>query len=213
MAAKKDGEKEAKLTPEQQAALVLDYLRKENRPYSATDISSNLKNRVTKAAAAKLLKDLHERGEIEGRAAGKQQVYHALQEEPEEDLIEQLQQMEEDTKRIRKETIALKSEEKELRQLLKQGADIVPLPELKSNIAEMEKQKLEKEARLKKLESGNVKPVSAADRTRVDKAHRRVKKAADARKKIRKEMWKEIEQYLENAEQKQETKESLDLDL
>lgn len=81
MAAKKDGEKEkeAKLTPEQQATLILDYLCKENRPYSATDISSNLKNRVTKAAAAKLLKDLHERGEIEGRAAGKQQVYHALQ--------------------------------------------------------------------------------------------------------------------------------------
>lgn len=76
---KKDGEKEAKLTPEQQAVLVLDYLRKENRPYSATDISSNLKNRVTKAAAAKLLKDLHEQKKIEGRAAGKQQVYHAVQ--------------------------------------------------------------------------------------------------------------------------------------
>ena len=72
-------EKEAKLTPEQSAALVLDYLRKQNRPYSATDISSNLKNRVTKAAVTKLLKDMHERNEIEGRAAGKQIVYHAIQ--------------------------------------------------------------------------------------------------------------------------------------
>jgi 26S proteasome regulatory subunit (ATPase 3-interacting protein) len=72
-------EKEAKLTPEQSAALILEYLRKQNRPYSATDISSNLKNRVTKAAAAKLLKDMHERNEIEGRAAGKQIVYHAIQ--------------------------------------------------------------------------------------------------------------------------------------
>ena len=76
---KKDGEKEAKLTPEQSAAVILDYLRKQNRPYSATDISSNLKNRVTKAAAAKLLKDMHERNEIEGRAAGKQIVYHVIQ--------------------------------------------------------------------------------------------------------------------------------------
>lgn len=73
------GEKEAKLTPEQSATLVLNYLRKQNRPYSATDISTNLKNRVTKAAAAKLLKDMHERNEIEGRAAGKQIVYHAIQ--------------------------------------------------------------------------------------------------------------------------------------
>lgn len=79
MAPTKKEEKEAKLTPEQSAALVLDYLRKQNRPYSATDISANLKNRVTKTAAAKLLKDLHERNEIEGRAAGKQLVYHAIQ--------------------------------------------------------------------------------------------------------------------------------------
>lgn len=78
----KDGEKEAKLTPEQSATLMLDYLRKQNRPYSATDISANLKNRVTKAAAAKLLKDMHERKEIEGRAAGKQIVYHAIQVRP-----------------------------------------------------------------------------------------------------------------------------------
>ena len=72
-------DKEAKLSPEQSASLILDYLRKQNRPYSATDISSNLKNRVTKAAAAKLLKDMHERNEIEGRAAGKQIVYHVIQ--------------------------------------------------------------------------------------------------------------------------------------
>jgi 26S proteasome regulatory subunit, ATPase 3, interacting protein len=73
------GEKEAKLTPEQSSALVMDYLRKQNRPYGATDISANLKNRVTKAAAAKLLKDMHERNEIAGRASGKQMVYHTLQ--------------------------------------------------------------------------------------------------------------------------------------
>jgi 26S proteasome regulatory subunit, ATPase 3, interacting protein len=75
----KDGDKEPKLNPEQSAALILDYLRKQNRPYSATDISANLKNRVTKAAATKLLKDMHERKEVEARAAGKQLVYHSIQ--------------------------------------------------------------------------------------------------------------------------------------
>lgn len=127
-------------------------------------------------------------------------------------MIETLQKMEEDTKRLREETIALKSEEKELRQNLKQGADIIPLPELKANIAEMEKQQAEQEARLKKLQSGSVKPVSAADRRRVDKAYRRVKTAATARKKIRKEIWSEIEAMLEGPEQQQETKESMELD-
>ena len=82
---KKDAEKvgkEAKLTTEQSTTLIMDYLRKQNRPYSAIDISTNLKNRVTKAAAAKLLKDMHERSEIEGRAAGKQWVYHTIQVAP-----------------------------------------------------------------------------------------------------------------------------------
>jgi 26S proteasome regulatory subunit (ATPase 3-interacting protein) len=79
MAPTKKDEKEAKLNPEQSANLILGYLREQNRPYSATDISANLKNRVTKAAAAKLLKDMHERHEIDGRAAGKQFVYHAIQ--------------------------------------------------------------------------------------------------------------------------------------
>ena len=73
------GEKEAKLTPEQSSSLIIDYLHKQNRPYSAIDISSNLKNRVSKAAAQKLLKDLHERNQIAGQAAGKQIVYHAIQ--------------------------------------------------------------------------------------------------------------------------------------
>lgn len=76
---KKEAETKVKLTPEQGAAAILQYLRKENRPYSATDISSNLHNAVTKTAAAKLLKDMHERQEIEGRASGKQIVYHVIQ--------------------------------------------------------------------------------------------------------------------------------------
>jgi 26S proteasome regulatory subunit (ATPase 3-interacting protein) len=60
--------------------LILTYLRRQpSRPYSAVDISANLKNRVTKTSAAKILKDLHERGEIAGCTQGKQSVYHALQ--------------------------------------------------------------------------------------------------------------------------------------
>lgn len=120
--------------------------------------------------------------------------------------------MDDDTKRIREDTLALKSEEKELRQSLKGGNDIVPLPQLKTDIANMEKQKLDLEARLAKLKSGTVKPVNPADREKVNKTHRIVKKSADARKKIRKEVWRTIEDLLEGAEQIQETKESMDLD-
>ena len=59
--------------------LILDYLVQQNRPYSATEISSNLHNAVTKTRTDKLLKECFERGEIGGRASGKQWVYWGLQ--------------------------------------------------------------------------------------------------------------------------------------
>lgn len=59
--------------------LILDYLVQQNRPYSATEVSSNLHNAVTKTRTDKLLKECFERGEIGGRASGKQWVYWGLQ--------------------------------------------------------------------------------------------------------------------------------------
>ncbi|OLL25354.1 Homologous-pairing protein 2 [Neolecta irregularis DAH-3] len=55
--------------------IVLEYLRKQNRPYSATDISCNLHNSVTKASAAKVLALLEKQGEIAVKTYGKQSVY------------------------------------------------------------------------------------------------------------------------------------------
>src|ERR1700722_2102148 len=59
--------------------LILSYLKAQNRPYSATDISSNLHNKVTKTKADKLLKEMLERKEIGGNNSGKQWVYWYLQ--------------------------------------------------------------------------------------------------------------------------------------
>ncbi|EMC99983.1 hypothetical protein BAUCODRAFT_358224 [Baudoinia panamericana UAMH 10762] len=207
----KDGEKEAKLTPEQSAKLVLEYLRKQNRPYSAIDISTNLRNRVTKAAAAKLLKDLHERKEIEGRAAGKQVVYHAIQDEADEAGLGQLQQMDAEAARLRDATTTLKAEEKELRGTLRGGAAQVPLPELRTAVATLEQTKAEMAGRLEKLTSGNVKPVSLKESEEINLEHRKWQKIAGARSTIRAELWKVIEGLIEK-DKVAETKESLGLD-
>ncbi|KAK5113534.1 hypothetical protein LTR62_003403 [Meristemomyces frigidus] len=207
---KEESKKEAKLTPEQAAEMVLDYLRRQNRPYSATDISTNLKNRVTKAAAAKLLKDLHERKEIEGRAAGKQLVYHAIQEEPDEDGLSKLQEMDAETTRLREAIVALKTEEKELRASLREGAVQVPVSELKLAVAKLEEEKSNSTARLMKLQSGNVKPVSAAEREKINAEHKKWTKIVSARSKIRNELWQEIAAMTERKDH-EEIRESLDL--
>ncbi|TKA78988.1 hypothetical protein B0A55_02565 [Friedmanniomyces simplex] len=210
---KKDAEdtkKEAKLTPEQSAALVLDYLRKQNRPYSATDISTNLKNRVTKAAAAKLLKDMHERKEIEGRAAGKQIVYHTIQ-APDEASLEMLHQMDTETARLRDETVALKAEEKELQKALRGSASQVPLSELKASIAALEHDKAEMMARLAKLTSGSVQPIGVEEREGIGRENRVWLKAAAARKRIRGELWGVMAGAIER-EKWEETQEGLGLE-
>jgi 26S proteasome regulatory subunit (ATPase 3-interacting protein) len=60
-------------------SIILTYLTTQNRPYSATEISSNLHNAVTKARTDKLLKEMFERGEIAGKASGKQWVFWGVQ--------------------------------------------------------------------------------------------------------------------------------------
>ncbi|CAG8765179.1 6301_t:CDS:2, partial [Acaulospora morrowiae] len=54
---------------------VLDYLRKQNRPYSVTDISNNLHNAITKAAIQKALTNLVDKEEVGCKTYGKQSVY------------------------------------------------------------------------------------------------------------------------------------------
>lgn len=50
--------------------LVLSYLRKQNRPYSATDITNNLHNQVSKSTAQKVLQELVEAGGVHCKTQG-----------------------------------------------------------------------------------------------------------------------------------------------
>ncbi|CAK1365998.1 unnamed protein product [Cercospora beticola] len=175
--------KEKKLTPDESSKLILNYLRKTNRPYSATDISTNLNNKVTKAAATKLLKDMHERNEIDGKASGKQI------DEVDEHFEETMQAKEAETERLRTEIISLKTEEKELRLALRAESTIVTTAELRSNAEKLEQEKVELQERLAKLKSGKVKPVDPERKVQIVAARKKWAKIVANRKKIRKELW------------------------
>ena len=119
--------------------------------------------------------------------------------------------MEAETTRLRSETTALKTEEKELRQALREGASQVSLPELKASVATLEQQKVEMAARLAELKGGNVKAISPEEREKVNADHRKWQKTANARKKIRKELWEEIANNVDK-DKYEETKEALGLE-
>src|SRR4051794_5897094 len=58
--------------------MIMDYLRKQNRPYSATDISANLHNAITKTNAAKILTQLSDTGDLAVCVAGKDSFVLAI---------------------------------------------------------------------------------------------------------------------------------------
>ena len=56
----------------QAGAVILEYLTKQNRPYSATDVHSNLHNMFGKTAVVKTLEALVAEGKIKSKAYNKQ---------------------------------------------------------------------------------------------------------------------------------------------
>lgn len=62
-------------------AILLRYLREQNRPYSAQDVFGNLQREhgLGKAAVVKALEQLAQQGHIREKAYGKQKVYFADQ--------------------------------------------------------------------------------------------------------------------------------------
>lgn len=82
----KDGngkEKVKAVTGEEATQVLLAYLKKENRPYSVTDVFLNLHGKVSKTVADKLLKEMEQNGVIMGKATkkdgGGQWVFWAIQ--------------------------------------------------------------------------------------------------------------------------------------
>ncbi|KAF2176364.1 homologous-pairing protein-like protein 2 [Zopfia rhizophila CBS 207.26] len=207
-------EKAEKVSADEAADTILNYLRSSlrSRPYSATDISANLHNKVTKAAAAKILKDLHERKEIEGRAAGKQIVYHTVQNPNDAISPEQLSAMDAQITQLRTDTVAAQATAKTLRSTLSSLNSTLSTSDLVSSVSTLEAERQDILARLENLKEGNAKKVTKTERDAVDKEWVKWKDVAGRREKISNEMWKLIEDVLPEGVTKGELRESLGLD-
>ncbi|KAM3073913.1 hypothetical protein ACMFMG_008530 [Clarireedia jacksonii] len=102
--ADKNGKEKVKaVTGDEATEVILQYLRRENRPFSAGDVSGNLHGKVTKTLTDKLLKELFNAQLIHGKGTngdgkGSQWVYWALQDGRATLSGEELQRMEEEIK-------------------------------------------------------------------------------------------------------------------
>ncbi|KAF2730254.1 hypothetical protein EJ04DRAFT_445512 [Polyplosphaeria fusca] len=217
------------------ATMILNYLR--DRPYSATEISANLHNKVSKGrsvlpAAAKVLKDLHEKTEIEGRPAGN--ILHAFSnhalpwlmshrqadhlysqpQNPTDSITpEALQSLDAQVNSLRTATTSLHARAKTLRATLSSLNSTLSTSDLVSSVSALEAEKAAITARLESLKRGKVKKVTQKEREDVESEWRKWKGVSARRVKIAGEMWKMVEDAHEGDKEKiAEVREMLGLD-
>ncbi|KAL1594970.1 hypothetical protein SLS59_008521 [Nothophoma quercina] len=212
MAPRKKTEKEEKATGAEGSDMILHYLHHTNRPYSAIEISANLHNKVTKAAAAKILKDLHEQKKIEGRPAGKQIVYHALQSPDDAVSAEQLAEYDTRISTLNTQTTDLQALAKTLRGTLASLNSTLSTADMLSSITSLEQEKSEIRTRLESLKAGSAKKVTADERKEVEEEWKKMKGIAGRREKIAKDFFAMVKEGTEGAEALEELREGWGMD-
>ncbi|KAJ6258934.1 hypothetical protein Dda_5829 [Drechslerella dactyloides] len=157
MAPKKGADKKEapKAKGDEAVEMILDYLRKQNRPYSATDISANLHNAVTKANA-----------------------------DPDDFASpEEIADMNVSVDSLKERTTTLKSELKALQVTLQTLRSLPTADDLETQQGNLRQEVTDLRNRLGTLRSGDVKPISAEEKQRVQAEVKRIQGLWVARKK------------------------------
>ncbi|MCJ1382199.1 hypothetical protein MMC17_005311 [Xylographa soralifera] len=170
----------------------------------AIDISANLHNKVSKSSAVKVLKDLHEQNLIAGKAAGKQIVYHALQDPNDAASPEVIAAMDREIAHLREEIATARGEERILKANLTALNATMSTQDIRASLVALGAQKKEILSRLNPLRSGSVKPVSPQEKAEVDQTWRLWSSRADTRKKICMEVWAVVTEEVPEGKTKEE---------
>ncbi|KAI6245801.1 Homologous-pairing protein 2 [Erysiphe necator] len=154
--------------------LILKYLRDQNRPYSATEISANLHGKVGKAVADKLLKEMSEMGKIKskstrGNEKGSQWIFWALQDSTDNIGPEDLNQMDDEIKELKENIKELKVKLKANTKSLETLKSTPTTKELISNIEKLRIENNAKKERLHEYKNGENKIVTREEMSKVDK--------------------------------------------
>ncbi|KAL4767427.1 Tat binding protein 1-interacting protein-domain-containing protein [Aspergillus nidulans var. acristatus] len=183
-------DKTAKDAPLEGSALVLDYL----------------------TYAIKALRELHQKKEIECRVAGKQTVYHALQEEINEAGHDAIAAMDEEIESLQEQLSSLKENEKRVQGQLNSLNAMPLLSELRTEIKELEKEKESLAARLIKVCGDASAEVSPQEKEKVRKDWKIWQNQESVRAKICRDLWRKCSETLPEGMTREELWESLGLE-
>lgn len=136
--------------------------------------------------------------------AGKQWVYHAVQDPDDAMSVEDLAAMDKEIANLRESIATAKANEKLMRANLISVNATLSTEELRSSVSLLEMEKKDIIGRLVPLRSGNVKPVLPEEKEAVDKAWREWSRKANSRKKICMELWAVSTEEMEPGKTKEE---------
>ncbi|KAJ7497032.1 TBPIP-domain-containing protein [Mycena latifolia] len=168
--------------------LVLDYVKRMNRPYGAVDVSANLKGAVPKTAVQKILLALAERGELVQKIYGKTSFFVANQANIEVIPAERFAALEEEYKTIDEENKLLGADLKTLSSELGKLKASPTDAQLDDHIKELTEAIKKTEALLQPLRSG-APLISAEDLEQVDTDWVKWRAEWVRRKKIFNDFW------------------------
>ncbi|RAL08411.1 putative TBP interacting domain protein [Aspergillus homomorphus CBS 101889] len=189
--------------------VILDYLQRQNRPYS---ISINLHQKVTKAYATRTLRELWHNKQIEGRTAGKQVVYHALQEASNETTSETIAALDQHIDQVQKQFSCLQAQEKKARVEL---AALCAKPlhsELRRDISQLEQEQAAARALWLTTKGNDSMHVHVQTRAGAEEAWKRWQKHASSRGRICRDLWQKCSEALPGDKSRDEFWESLGLE-
>ncbi|MCJ1304547.1 hypothetical protein MMC08_007360, partial [Hypocenomyce scalaris] len=178
----------------------------------ANDISANLHNKVTKSYVAKALKELHESNTVAGKSAGKQTVYHVLQDPNDAASREEIVAMEQEIADLRDQIACAKASKQILKSNLASVNATMSTQDLRGSTTAIEQEKQRLLGRLDPLRSGTVKPVSLEEKAVVDKTWKEWSENARVRKKICLDVWALVTEMLPDGKTRGELWEELGLE-
>ena len=152
---------------------VLDYLRKQNRPYSAQDITCNLNKEVGKAAVQRALDLFVAEKKIREKVYNKQKVYCVEQSTMPRATGSEMKELDSEIANAEENVKKLKAEFKALEEEVKRRKNSLTLEELKAKAEESCDSVKELTAQLAEMESrgGEREPVTEEEKSRVQKQH------------------------------------------
>ncbi|KAJ5667953.1 Chitin synthase activator (Chs3) [Penicillium maclennaniae] len=173
----------------------------------AIEVSANLHNKVTKgeryrptsllqhdldvspAQAAKILRVLHQDEKIEERVAGKQSVYHAVQDSSQKITPETLAALSQEIEQLQDQLSSIKEKEKNVRASLAALEAKPRLSVLRQDIQQLEEEKKVIQHRLESLHNSEMVQLSLEERSKREDEWRRWQRHAAIRSRICRDLW------------------------